>query len=58
MKISIKQLRKVVKEILDQNEAYNKELEDDTAYKEDSVLVPKDIKKSISRWSKKMGLSH
>lgn len=38
-------------------EAYDKELLDDPAQKEDSVYVPRDIKKKISKWAKDMGLS-
>lgn len=41
----------------DPSEGYGKELEDDPALKAHSVYVPDDIKRSISKWSKAMGLS-
>lgn len=39
------------------NETYEELLEDDPVYQKKSVLVPDDIKKAISSWSKQMGLS-
>lgn len=37
-------------------EDYDTELLDDPKYSEPSVLVPNDIKKTISKWAKQMGL--
>jgi hypothetical protein len=39
-------------------ETYSELLEDDPAHQKQSVLVPDDIKHSISAWMKKMGLSN
>jgi len=38
-------------------ESYHDDLLDDPAYKANSVLVPRDIKKKIDKWAKDMGLS-
>lgn len=38
-------------------EMYENELEADPSLKKKSVLVPDDVKKSISKWSAAMGLS-
>ena len=39
------------------DETYDELLEDDPAYKEESVLVPNDVKKAIHSYFGKMGLS-
>lgn len=39
------------------DETYSELLEDDPVYQKKSVLVPDDVKHSISSWMKKMGLS-
>ena len=38
-------------------ESYHEELLNDPAYNADSVYVPRDIKKKISKWARDMGLS-
>jgi len=59
-------LRKLIREFVEAydvkggsypDEAYDKELLDDSAYEAGSVFVPKDIKKKINKWAKDMGLS-
>ena len=62
MKITIKELRQLIREKIQEEESkdktYKQELEDDPSYKEKSVLVPDDIKKKIKKWSRDMKLSH
>ena len=67
MILSLSELRRRISALLEQSddcwggshpeELYEEELEDDPELKKHSVLVPDDIKKSISKWSKSMGLS-
>lgn len=61
VRLTIKELRTIVREAMvagsDPNEAYNHDLTDDPSFKKKSVLVPDDIKASVSSWSRKMGLS-
>jgi len=38
-------------------ETYSELLEDDPMYQKDSVMVPRDVKKQISSYFEKMGLS-
>ena len=60
MKIKLGEIRDLIREILggsNPNEAYDKELEDDPSYNKRSVIVPNDIKRSIKKWSRSMGLS-
>ena len=60
MKISLGRLREVIRKSIagsQPDETYESDLIDDPAFKEKSVLVPDDIKKSIRRWSKKMNPS-
>ncbi len=38
-------------------ETYDQTLDEDEAYKKNSVLVPDDIKKSINSWMGQMGLT-
>lgn len=39
------------------SETYDQELDEDDALKKHSVIVPDDVKKSISSWMNKMGLA-
>lgn len=60
MRLTIAELRRVIREGLGgshPNEAYDKDLADDPAYKQKSVYVPDDIKGAIGKWSKAMGLT-
>jgi hypothetical protein len=60
MKLSIKQLRNIIKEVIggsQPDEAYGEELLDDPGFKEKSVLVRDDAKKKIKAWAKDMKLS-
>lgn len=59
MKIQISELRKIIREELNLrriNQPYEKSLDDDEAYTEDSVYVPSDIKDKIRVWMKSMKL--
>lgn len=68
MKIHLGNLRKLIREILEQenkknhwggsipDENYEEELLNDPSYKEKSVYVPDDVKQKINKWAKKMGL--
>lgn len=62
MLISIKELKQLIKNSVDTIKTtfkpYEKELIDDTSYKEKSVYVPDDIKDPINKWMKMMGLSN
>jgi hypothetical protein len=51
VKSTLGELRSLIRE------AFKDDLSDDPAYKKDSVLVPDDIKRSIDKWTKAMGLS-
>lgn len=69
MKISLRDLRKIVREtLLEENtknswgrssadEDQKDGLLDDPSYDEKSVYVPDDIKKKINKWAKRMGLA-
>jgi hypothetical protein len=63
MKLTLGELRSVISEAIDcwggshPEETYDELLEDDPTLAKHSVLVPDDVKKSISKWSKAMGLS-
>lgn len=59
MQVTVKELRALVAELLDEsvNSPFDKHLVDDDAFKKKSVLVPGDIKRSISSWSRSMNLS-
>lgn len=60
MLITLRELRRLIAESYAgsyPDESYDHELEADPAYKKKSVLVPDDIKKSIKKWSRSMGLS-
>ena len=60
MRLSIGELRRLIREGLGgshPSEAYDKDLADDPALKKKSKYVPDDVKKSIRKWSKLMGLS-
>lgn len=64
MRLTLRQLRRLIREATDDcwggshpEEMYEQEFEDDPALKKKSVLVPDDIKRSISKWSRAMGLS-
>ncbi len=53
-------LRTYIRKILDEawwEESYDKELMDDPAFAEKSMLVPDDIKKKIKKYNSDMGLS-
>lgn len=69
MKIHIGKLRKLIREILEQerkknhwggsfpDENYEEELLSDPGYEAKSVYVPDDVKQKINKWAKKMGLA-
>jgi len=66
LKKDVNILRSLIKEFVKEysakagshpEESYDKELLDDPAYSADSIYVPNDIKKKISKWAKDMGLS-
>jgi basic membrane lipoprotein Med (substrate-binding protein (PBP1-ABC) superfamily) len=69
MKIQLRDLRKIVREIVSEvqernkrkgshpEDGYNDELLDDPNYKEKSVYVPDDVKKKIDSWAKSMRLN-
>ena len=60
MKITLKRLREIIREILDGSqpeESYEEELLDDPAFKKKSVLVRDTAKKKIASWAKDMKLS-
>ena len=59
MKITIRELKELIREVYGgslPDETYETELLDDPANKGKSVLVPDDIKHSIKKWAKEMGL--
>lgn len=59
--LSLKELRRIIREEVFggsyPDESYDKELLDDPSIGKKSVLVPNDIKHSIKKWAKSMGLS-
>ncbi len=64
MNVRLGDVRVMIREAIDDcwggshpEETYRQELDEDEALKKHSVLVPDDIKKSISCWMKKMGLA-
>lgn len=65
MRLTIGDLRRAIREAVADDcfggsypeETYDEELAEDDAWKKRSVLVPDDVKKSISSWMGKMGLS-
>lgn len=60
MKLSVKQLRHIIREVIggsQPDETYSEELLDDPGFKEKSVLVRDDAKKKIKAWAKDMKLS-
>jgi hypothetical protein len=64
MKLRLGDLRRVICEVAADcwggsrpEETYDEELEEDDAYKKKSVLVPDDVKHSINKYFKAMGLS-
>lgn len=63
MKISIKQIRRIIQEELKKikigscsEESYNEEIFSDPTFNQKSVYVPEDIKKKIKKWGKDMGM--
>jgi hypothetical protein len=61
MKLTIGELKRIVREAViggsHPSESYGKELMDDPKFVERSVMVPDDIKHSIKKWCRSMGLS-
>src|SRR5258706_15127632 len=60
MKLTLRELRNIIQERLSgsaPDETYENDLIDDKAFKKKSVYVPNDIKRSIKKWTKSMGLS-
>lgn len=60
MRLTIAELCRVIHEELSGShfgEAYDKDLVNDPTYNEKSVYVPNDIKDTIRKWSKAMGLT-
>lgn len=65
MRLTMATLRQLVRESVHDcwggshpTETYDQELtEDDEAYQKHSVMVPDDVKASINKWAKAMGLS-
>jgi hypothetical protein len=60
MKIRLGDLRSLIREGLagsQPEERYDMELLDDPKWSEDSVYVPRDIKKKIKKWMKDMKMS-
>lgn len=55
MKFSIKQLKNIIREAW-WEEQYNKRMIDDEKYKEESALVPDEIKQKINKWFVNMKL--
>ena len=54
-------LKETIKGVIEEEwwaESYDKNLLDDPAFDERSVYVPEDIKVSIRKWAKSMGLYH
>ena len=56
MRLTLGQLRRFLYEEFAVYEAFDKEIYDDPIALRQSVLVPKDVKRSIKRWMSKMGL--
>jgi len=59
VKIQISELREIIREEINLcriNQPYEKSLDDDETYAEDSVYVPNDVKKRIKDWMKSMKL--
>ena len=63
MRVTVGELRSLIRETLDcyagsrPDEAYEQELADDPLmFEKDSVLVPRDVKRSIRSWMTQMGL--
>jgi len=59
-RITIGEIRSLIRSEFQrlQLEAYDKDLIDDESFNDDSVLVPDDIKDSIKKWVRVMGLSN
>jgi hypothetical protein len=64
MRVTVGELRSLIRETVNTyagsrpEESYEQELADDPLmFEKDSVLVPKDVKKSIKSWMKQMGLA-
>jgi hypothetical protein len=69
MKIHLRNLRKMIQEIIEQEnkrtswggssqeEDYDEDLLHDPGYKAKSVYVPDDVKQKIDKWAKKMRLT-
>jgi hypothetical protein len=60
MKLTIKQLKSLIRESLagsHPDEWYNNYLLEDPKFEEKSLYVPDDIKNTISKWAKDMGLT-
>jgi hypothetical protein len=58
-RITVGQLRDIIREVYGgslPDETYDDELLDDPTFKEESTYVPDDIKDSIKKWAKDMGL--
>ena len=56
---SLLELKKFIRGVINEEwwaESYDKNLLDDPAFHEKSMYVPDDIKDSIIRWAKSMGL--
>lgn len=56
MKITISELRRIIREEW-WAEAYDKQLTDDASFNSQSLLVPDDIKNTLKKWMRSMGLS-
>jgi len=65
MRLTLGQLRNLLSEEIEPDcwggsrpdETYSELLEDDPAHQKESVMVPNDVKKQISSYLEKMGLS-
>jgi hypothetical protein len=53
MKISIKEIRELIRSLI-QEQKYGINLLDDESYNQESIIVPKDIKDKINKWLKDM----
>lgn len=56
---NLSELKDYIKSVIKEEwwaESYDRNLLDDPAFNEESVYVPDDIKDSIRRWAKMMGL--
>lgn len=56
MRLTLGQLRRFLYEEFAICEAFDKEIYDDPVTSRQSVLVPKNVQRSIKRWMSKMGL--